>query len=133
MIFRGLAGSPLVANFEGWHGAAVRLLLLLLLIIPGLFAGCDTAPIVVHPWHKTYHLVRVTNPRGELVADWIAVGKVFRTAADTYHFRAVERDTAPPYAQEIHYPDAHPVEVNGANILVTPCGKPLWLYELEGY
>lgn len=106
---------------------------LFLLLFFTLFAGCESAPIVLHPWHKGYRRVRVTNPRGELVTDWIAVGKVWRTAANTYHFRAVERDTAPPYSQEIHYPDARPVEVNGANILVTPCGKPLWLYDLEGY
>jgi hypothetical protein len=64
------------------------------------------------------------------VSDWIAEGRVVRTEVG-YKFHAVERDTAPPYPQSIHYPEGRKMEISGPNLIVRPCGQPLWLYELR--
>jgi hypothetical protein len=113
--------------------ALVRISLLLpALLALVCFPGCETPLVVSHPWPEKYYLVEVTNPRGELVADWIAEGHVWQTAANYYRFHAVERNTGGPYPQHIRYPDARYEEASGANIHVIPCGKPLWLYEAEG-
>ena len=78
------------------------------------------------------HRVRVTNLRGELVADWVAEGAVTRTARG-YQFRAVERTSAPPYMMTTQYPHGRRTEVSGANIVVTPASKPYWLFAMDGY
>jgi hypothetical protein len=97
-------------------------------------AGCESPAIVTHSTHhKTYRHVTVTNPRGEFVAEWTAVGSVTRTNSNAYRFRAVQRISAPPYSEEIHYPEGRLVEITGPAIIVARCGKPLWLYEYEGY
>jgi hypothetical protein len=92
-------------------------------------AGCEAG---LNGHSKHYRRVHVTNPRGELIGDWIAVGRVWRTEENGYRFRAVERISAPPNSEDVHYPDGRMVEVSGPNMVATPCGKPLWLYELEG-
>jgi hypothetical protein len=115
--------------------APVRISLLLpALLALVCFAACEDVPPIVTSHHRpeTYYLVEVTNPRGELVADWVAEGHVWQTAAHYYRFRAVERNTGGPYPQQIRYPDGRFEETSGANIHVIPCGKPLWLYESDG-
>jgi hypothetical protein len=110
----------------------VRFSLLFSLFLPLVFlAGCVTPVIEMHYHPHDYYLVQVTNPRGEVVTNWIAEGKVWQTWEHYYRFRAVERNTAGPYPQQIHYPDGRYEETSGANIHVTPCGKPLWLYESD--
>jgi hypothetical protein len=32
----------------------------------------------------------------------------------------------------MRYPQGRKVVINGPNIVVMPCGKPQWLYEIEG-
>jgi hypothetical protein len=103
---------------------------LLLLLTACAFSSC--AFLYSHELHKRYHRVRVTNIEGRLVAEWIAEGFVEKTETG-YKFNAVQRTSAPPYPQEIHYPYRRRIEVGGPNIYVSRCGKPLWLYRLEGY
>ena len=55
------------------------------------------------------------------------------STATGYKFKAVERYAAPPYAQEIRYPGGRIVEIGGENIFISPCGKPEWLYNRDGY
>ncbi len=109
---------------------SVRSFLLILPLLSLFFCtGCEAIEFHHFPTH--YYRVHVTNVRGELVADWIAEGKVWRTFENTYRFRAVERITAPPYSQYIRYPEGRHMEISGSNIIVTPCGTPLWRYEGE--
>ena len=96
---------------------------LLLLLAACALVGCETAGS--HQSSKKYRRVRVTDPRGDLIADWTAEGFVARTERG-YRFRAVERVSGPPFVQVNHYP-------RGRRIVVTPAGKPLWLYQLHGY
>ena len=74
-----------------------------------------------------YYRVRVTDPRGHFIADWVAQGFV-RSTERGYRFRAVERQTAPPFPETIRYPLGRIVEANGPNILIQRCGEPLWHY-----
>lgn len=103
---------------------------LLLLSLCAILAGCETPLVVTHPWPKTYRLVRVTNPRGELIADWVAEGGVWQTPRG-YRFRAVERTTGWPITITAQYPHGRRVEVGGPNIVVTRVPKPAWLAERE--
>jgi hypothetical protein len=98
-----------------------RLLLLVLLAL--LLPGC-----VWHDVHSGGHYYRVcvTDPRGVLIADWIAEGWVLRTGFG-YRFRAVERFSAGPWPQVVRYPHGRRVETSGPNIVVSPCPKPEWL------
>jgi hypothetical protein len=95
--------------------------------------SCQTYPGDLKSDHYHYFLIRNTDYRGEVVADWIAQGPVVRTP-EGYKFHAVEHDTAPPFPQQIHYPDGRSVEISGPNLVVRPCGQPYWLYKLRhGY
>lgn len=108
------------------------LLLLLLTLAATLLTGCESY-FDRHPEFNTrnFKRVRVTNPRGELTADYIAEGGVWKTERNGYRFRAVQRTSGPPFPQTIQYPRGRRVEVNGANIVISRSGKPLWLYELD--
>ncbi len=101
---------------------------LLLLLLGLLLAGC------ADPWSSlippTYYRVRVTDPRGILIADWIAVGFVARTETG-YKFKAVERLSTAPHPQVARYPHGRKVEASGPNIVIARCGEPLWLYEMK--
>jgi len=81
--------------------------------------------------HKQYSTVRVTDIEGRLVAEWVAEGCVLRIE-NGYKFKAVERVSGPPFPQVMRYPLGRHMEISGPNIVVTRCGKPLWLYHLEG-
>jgi hypothetical protein len=123
--------NPLAVQVPADIFSTVRLSLFLLPIVAfALFTRCES---ISHPWPKNYRSVRLTNPRGELITEWTAVGHVARTEDNGYRFRAVQRISAPPYPEEIHYPEGRIVEINGPTIIVHRCGKPLWLYEYEGY
>ena len=105
-----------------WNGRAVKIarpLLVLLALV--LFGGCAG-------WGDghTYYRVRVTDPRGTLIADWIAIGWVERIEGG-YRFRAVQRLSGAPYPKLIRYPEGRLVEASGPNILVARCAPPAWL------
>jgi hypothetical protein len=94
-------------------------------------AGCNTFHLADYTGpRKAYRRVRVTNPRGELIADWIAQGHVWRTERG-FRFRAVERLSAPPNMISVRYPQGRMVEAAGPNITVARAGTPLWIYEME--
>ena len=107
-----------------------RLVILVLLLPLLLLPGCVSTRRYVG-YDKAYYRVRVTNPRGELIADYIAQGEVKRTELG-YVFKAVERTSAPPYMMTMRYPRGRRIEVAGPNIIVTPSGKPAWLYRMDG-
>lgn len=86
------------------------------------FAGCQTT--------RTYTKFRVTNYRGELVADWIAEGP-FRRVDNGYQVKAVERTSGPPYSRTIRYPNGWRTHIDGPHIVYWECGKPFWLFELD--
>jgi len=90
-------------------------------------SACEHAPY----GHDTFTKLRVTNVRGELVAEWVARGYITPLARG-YSIHAVERRTAPPFAMDIHYPDGWETTVVGANIHHWRCPKPRWLAEYEG-
>ena len=93
---------------------------LCLLVIGVFLAGCQT----------TYTKFRVTNYRSELIADWIAEGGYSKVGTG-YKIKAVERTSAPPYAQISRYPNGWRTTIDGPHIVYWRCGKPLWLYELD--
>jgi hypothetical protein len=107
--------------------SSLRLFLVCLVALA--LPGC--AYFYGHTPLRRYHLVRVTDVRGQLIAEWIAEGYVAQTEHG-YRFRAVERLTGGRYQEEIHYPDGRTIEVGGPNIVVTRTGKPLWLYRRDG-
>jgi hypothetical protein len=81
-----------------------------------LLAGCQSA----------YTRLRVTNPRGELIADWVAVGRIVRTDQG-YRITAVERISGPPYSIRSRYPDGWRTTAVGPNISHWRCPAPEWL------
>jgi hypothetical protein len=105
--------------------------LLLPLLLAALLPGCALGPVATGSGH--YRRVRVTDPRGELVSEWIALGHISRTDSNGYRFRAVQRVSGPPLMQLARYPDGRIVEVNGPNIHISRCGAPLWIVEQFGY
>jgi hypothetical protein len=82
--------------------------------------------------NRSFRKVRVTDLQGSMIAEWIADGSVWRYGRG-YRFKAVQRLSGPPYAIFSKYPHGRNVYVDGPNIVVMPCGKPQWLYRLEGY
>ena len=82
--------------------------------------------------HRKYYLVLVTNPRGELIAEYVSEKRPYRTERG-YRFYAVERLSSEPNQLSLRYPRGRLVEVGGPNIIITRTEKPYWLYELEGY
>ena len=107
-----------------------RILALLVTVL--LISGCSPHSERRVVAKKSYYRVRVTNLRGELVSDWVAEGRPFRTERG-YRFRAVERVSAPPYMMTTQYPHGRVTEVTGPNIVVTPASKPYWLFAMDGY
>ena len=104
----------------------VRLLLLLFLACSS--SGC--AFFYAHNPTKVYYCIRVSDIEDHLVSQWIAEGYVARTEHG-YKFTAVERYSAGPFPQHLRYPYGRAMEIGGQNIIVSRCGKPLWLYSLE--
>lgn len=90
-----------------------------------LLAGCLST-------HPRYTRLRVTNPRGELIADWVAVGPITRVE-NGYRTTAVERTSGPPYSTLTRYPDGWPTTAVGPNISHWHCPAPDWLQEFESY
>jgi hypothetical protein len=109
-----------------------RLVLLFLLATLIATTGCSNYWAQYTDPARKYYRVRVTNPRGELIADYIAENRPARTERG-FRFKAVERLSSPPFQREMRYPRGRIIEVAGPNILVARCGKPLWLYELDGF
>jgi len=103
----------------------LRLLPLLAVLI--LVTGCQTLTSRSSKFTK----LRVTNHRGELVAEWIAKGAVSSTERG-YNIRAVERLSGPPYSTLTKYPDGWRTSVVGPHIWRWRCAKPLWLAVLDG-
>jgi len=94
---------------------------LLLLLAALVFAGCATGE---------YTKFRVTNQRGEVLAEWVARGKIARTEAG-YRITAVERRSGAPYALLSKYPEGWRTTVAGPHIRHWRCGQPFWLYAWE--
>ena len=104
---------------------------LLLLAVVLLSAGCVT-PLGRSKLPQHYRKVTITDHHGSLVAEWIAEGNVWRRGAG-YKFTAVQRTSAPPFVTTSHFPQGRKVAIDGPHITVAPCGKPDWLYELDGF
>jgi hypothetical protein len=111
-----------------WHRPAVKFLLLPACAC--LLAACETLPVSSAPIQYTHF--RVTNNRGELVADWIAEGP-YRNAPPPggYLVKAVERLSGPPLAQVSRFPNGWSTTVVGPHIIHWPCDKPVWLDRID--
>ena len=94
---------------------------LLLLAALLLTAGCGA---------QHYTKLRVTNPRGEILAEWVARGSIYRTAQG-YRITAVERQSGEPHPLLSKYPDGWRTNVTGPHIVHWRCGQPDWLCEIE--
>ena len=108
---------------------SLRSFLLLAVIL--LSAGCVT-PLGRSRILSHYRKITVTDYHGGLVAEWIAEGNVWRRG-DGYKFKAVQRTTPPPFVTTSHFPQGRKVAVDGPHITVAPCGKPAWLYDIDGF
>jgi hypothetical protein len=93
-----------------------------LLAVLVLVTGCRTTE---------FTKLRVTNHRGELIAEWTAKGSISATERG-YRITAVERLSGPPYSTYTRYPDGWRTNAVGPHILHWRCPKPLWLAELDG-
>jgi len=80
--------------------------------------------------HSTYTRLRVTNPRGELIADWVAVGPIYPVGRG-YRIIAVERISGPPHPILTRYPDGWRTTAVGPNIRHWRCPAPDWLQEID--
>lgn len=80
---------------------------------------------------QTYTKFRVTNYRGDLIAEWIAEGDVDRVGPG-YKIKAVERTSGPPLSQTTYYPNGWRTTVAGPHIVRWRTSKPEWLRELDG-
>ena len=124
--------SALAAARDGVHRPRVNFSRSLLPLLAALlFAGCAT-PLGRPTWKQPYRKVTETNLRGELVAEWIAEGYVWRHGGG-YRFHAVQRISGPPYVISNRYPQGRKVTITGPHITVGPCGKPEWLEQLDGF
>lgn len=99
-----------------------------LLVALPLVTGCECFSFS----HPDYTHLRVTNPRGEVIADWVAKGRVCRVD-EGYRILALERTDGPPSRGTVRYPDGWRVTVVGPYIHQWPCDKPLWFEIGQGY
>lgn len=102
----------------------MKYLLLLSLV---LLAGCGTTN---SRGKVDYTRLTVTDPSGDLIAEWIAEGKVKKTDLG-YDIKAVERHSSPPFPTTNHYPNGRAATVVGPNIVLETVGKPDWLRQLD--
>ena len=79
-----------------------------------------------------YTKFHVTDYRGKVLAEWIAEGPTQRVR-NGYRIKAVQRTSAPPHSQTMTYPNGWKTTVVGPHIIHRPCGKPFWLYQLDGH
>jgi hypothetical protein len=119
-----------------WPTAILRtvqnLRLIPLLLAIALLSGCATSHTGNVSTRSLYRKVRVTDVEGHLIADWVSEGSVW-PYGNGYRFKAVERVTGGPNPQLLTYPHGRKVIVNGPNIAIMPCGKPEWLYRIDGF
>ena len=92
--------------------------------LPLLAGGCSCYDSQCHDGEYTE--LRVTNPRGEMIADWVAHGHVAHTETG-YRITAVERTDGYPYPVTARYPDGWRVTVVGPNVHRWPCARPAWM------
>jgi hypothetical protein len=81
--------------------------------------GCDT-----------YTQLRVTNPRGELIANWVAHGWAWPVEGG-YRITAVERTNGSPYSRTTRYPDGWRTTVVGPYIHKSECARPAWMDQTD--
>jgi hypothetical protein len=96
----------------------------IMLVVVLASAGCETS--------RRYTKFRVTNYRGELVADWIAEGN-YRKVDNGFRIKAIERTSGPPHSLTTRYPNGWNTHIEGPHIVYWQCGKPWWLYQLDGF
>ena len=82
--------------------------------------------------NRNYRRVRETDLQGHLIADYIAEGNVWRYGKG-YRFKAMQRTNGGPIRVTSRYPQGRKLIIDGPNIVVMPCGKPQWLYEIDGF
>ncbi len=92
-----------------------------------LFIGCLLA---LAGCQTKYTQFRVTNLRGEVIADWVAAGK-YSKDREGYQIHAVQRISGEPYPQTTCYPEGWSTLVVGPNIARWPVAKPEWLERYE--
>lgn len=85
-----------------------------------------TLPLLSGCCESEYTQLRVTNPRGEVIADWIAHGHVAHVETG-YRITALQRTDGYPHPLTARYPDGWCVTVVGPNVHRWSCSKPLWL------
>src|SRR5262249_12417227 len=109
--------------------AVNRICLLFSLLVAFVLSGCATSD---KKHHQHYRKVRETDLEGHLVAEYVAEGDVWRYGRG-YRFKAMQRTIGGPYRITSRYPQGRKVLIHGANIVVMPCGKPYWLYQIDGF
>ena len=111
--------------------ATVRAVTYSLLLAFALLAGCENTSTRNELVPPKYTKLSVTDPRGDLLAEWIAEGHVKR-ADQGYTIKAIERRTPPPFQTEAQYPNGRVSTVVGPNIVLEDIEKPEWLKKLDG-
>jgi hypothetical protein len=110
-----------------------RTRLIFFLLAAMAFTGCATSYTNnVFTRNRNYRKVRETDLQGHLIADYIAEGNVW-TYGKGYRFKAVQRTNGGPLRVTSRYPQGRMMTIYGPNIVIMPCGKPRWLYEIDGF
>ena len=111
--------EPAASHFQHSGVKSFRLIWFAAALLPG-FASCSS------PSENEYTRLRVTNPRGQVIADWVARGKVTETETG-YRITALQRTDGYPYPVTARYPDGWRVTVVGPNVHRWPCAQPIWM------
>ena len=111
--------------------ATVRAVKYVLILAFAFLAGCETTKPDKDSSPKKYTKFTVTDPSGDLIAEWIAEGH-FKKSDQGYEIHAVERHSAPPYPVTNQYPNGRHATVVGPNIVLETIEKPEWLRKLDG-
>ena len=115
--------------------ATVRAVKYFLLLAFALLAACENTRTRKDPdsdkVSRKYTQLTVTDPRGDVISEWIAEGHV-KKFDQGYTIKAVERHTAPPSPTTSQYPNGRISSVVGPNIILEDVEKPDWLKKLDG-
>ena len=101
-----------------------------LLLAFALLAACETTRPDKESHEQKYTKLTVTDPSGDLIAEWIAEGHV-KKSDQGYTIHAIERRTAPPFPTDSQYPNGRLSTVAGPNIVLEDIEKPDWLKKLD--
>lgn len=102
----------------------------LLSVLLAIGFACLLPACASHQTSPQFTALRVSNQRGEMLAEYVARGPVWSVEGG-YRIHAIERRSPPPFPQFNKYPYGWDTTVLGPRIHTWPVGKPYWLMDWE--